>query len=519
MKQAESMESAPDGAVDPVILEVRTRFVADFPRRCDVADSLVDRAAKAETRQESAESLRTIAHRIAGLAGIIGFQRVSVLASELEDVASNLGSGAAAPGAAHALVDSLRAAFAHHLADGDSADSGTKGTDRGCVLIAEDDGDQRAVVMHHLANAGYRTEGVDSGSLVVNAARAVRPSVVLLDIELPGLDGYAVCRELKADAELATVPVVFMSTRARLDDRLAGLALGADDYLVKPVDPDELILRLERVRTRDTARAEQAAAAGALSYDEFLSVARSRLARSAASVALIRTSSAQLQQTLETIREEVRRADIVGVYDRTHVLLLLPELTGAAARAQTNELIARLGQRGIPDVTAGIAFAPTANSIWIESLICDADSALLQARYCSKAVAVFGETVAPSTAPAGASILVADDDPDVMRILDAQLRGAGHRTTLAFDGAEALSTLQHSHPDVLILDLMMPKVSGFDLLERLNRADGPRPKILVLSARGREDDVTRAFELGADDYVTKPFNPRELLARVARLLR
>jgi DNA-binding response OmpR family regulator len=90
---------------------------------------------------------------------------------------------------------------------------------------------------------------------------------------------------------------------------------------------------------------------------------------------------------------------------------------------------------------------------------------------------------------------------------------------LAFDGVEALASLEQNRPEVLILDLMMPKLGGFDLLSRLRDREGPRPRVIVLSARGREEDVTRAFDLGADDYVTKPFNPQELLARVARLLR
>jgi DNA-binding response OmpR family regulator len=72
---------------------------------------------------------------------------------------------------------------------------------------------------------------------------------------------------------------------------------------------------------------------------------------------------------------------------------------------------------------------------------------------------------------------------------------------------------------VLVLDLMMPKRNGFEVLAKLNQREGPRPSVIVLSARGREDDVTRAFDLGANDYMTKPFSPQELLARVARLLR
>jgi DNA-binding response OmpR family regulator len=79
--------------------------------------------------------------------------------------------------------------------------------------------------------------------------------------------------------------------------------------------------------------------------------------------------------------------------------------------------------------------------------------------------------------------------------------------------------VQANTTDVLILDLMMPRLSGFDVLAQLRDHAGPRPRIIVLSGRGREQDVMRAFDLGADDYMTKPFNPRELVARIARLLK
>jgi CheY-like chemotaxis protein len=226
----------------------------------------------------------------------------------------------------------------------------------------------------------------------------------------------------------------------------------------------------------------------------------------------------QANEVLVSLRNEVRRADLVAAYDRTHLVLLLPELTGSPARARVNEIVNRLADYGIQKVAAGVATAP-AGRARVETLLAEADHALMQARYCGTVVMLHGDRVEPERRAAGVSILVADDDPDVIRILDAGLRGTGHHTTLAFDGVEALASLEQNRPEVLILDLMMPKLGGFDLLSRLRDREGPRPRVIVLSARGREEDVTRAFDLGADDYVTKPFNPQELLARVARLLR
>jgi DNA-binding response OmpR family regulator len=100
-----------------------------------------------------------------------------------------------------------------------------------------------------------------------------------------------------------------------------------------------------------------------------------------------------------------------------------------------------------------------------------------------------------------------------------QLRAAGHTCTFAFDGEQALAALDRGHPDIVMLDLMLPKLGGFEVLTRMNQRETPPPPVVMLSARGREGDVTRAFELGASDYVTKPFSPQELMARMARLVR
>ncbi len=110
-------------------------------------------------------------------------------------------------------------------------------------------------------------------------------------------------------------------------------------------------------------------------------------------------------------------------------------------------------------------------------------------------------------------MLIADDDPDVVRIVDAHLAPAAiRRAILTFDGSRALEEIRAQRPDVLVLDLMMPRMTGFDVLAGLRDLEESRPRVIVLSARGREDDVIRAFSLGADDFMAKPFNPQELLA-------
>jgi two-component system response regulator TctD len=102
----------------------------------------------------------------------------------------------------------------------------------------------------NLASAGYDPVEVSQGDLALLTARAERPDLILLDANLPGMDGYTVCRLLKSDAALATTPVLFITTRSSLDDRAVGLTLGADDYLIKPVDMSELMLRIQVLLAR-----------------------------------------------------------------------------------------------------------------------------------------------------------------------------------------------------------------------------------------------------------------------------
>lgn len=115
-------------------------------------------------------------------------------------------------------------------------------------------------------------------------------------------------------------------------------------------------------------------------------------------------------------------------------------------------------------------------------------------------------------------ILVADDDPLLRSILEHKLTRAGYRVILAEDGGAALEQARALRPAVLVLDAMMPVLDGFEVLRRLKDDDQTRDlTVFMLTALKRQDDVVSALQLGAADYLAKPFNPDELVARLARL--
>ena len=115
------------------------------------------------------------------------------------------------------------------------------------------------------------------------------------------------------------------------------------------------------------------------------------------------------------------------------------------------------------------------------------------------------------------TILVVDDEPSISEVVGLYLRRAGYHVLVAHDGQEALEALEKQPPDLVVLDLMLPKVDGLEVARRL-RAAGDTP-IIMLTARREERDRIAGLEMGADDYVVKPFSPQELVSRVKAVLR
>ena len=117
-------------------------------------------------------------------------------------------------------------------------------------------------------------------------------------------------------------------------------------------------------------------------------------------------------------------------------------------------------------------------------------------------------------------VLVVDDEPDIVALVAYHLAKAGYRVSTAANGIDALAAARHEHPALVVLDLMLPGMSGFEVLEQLRAHEPTRDiAVLMLTARKEEPDRIRGLSLGADDYLAKPFSPQELTLRVAAILR
>ena len=413
---------------------------------------------------------------------------------------------------------------------------------RQTVLIADDDEDQHFLMSRLLHRAGFKVAVVTKGIEVLAHAQASKPAVILLDVQMPDQDGFTTARQLKGHPDTAGIPLMFLTGRSTVDDRLAGLRIGADDYVSKSVDPRELVLRVQKLCDRVPAPPAPASAPRPHRQPSPPSRARPWRRAGAGRVAAAGSPVADARR-LPRARARPRhahlgragprpRAEPVGAggavarraappprprrRDRGRRVDAVPagrDFVGLAPRL--TDLLDRLKVAIAAPVAAGLA-GSTAPGASFDTLFEQANQALAHARSRGQLLVEFSHAGAAGASP---MVLLTDDDPEVTRITDAHVRAGGYRTQLAFDGEAALRAIREQKPDAIVLDLMLPKRTGFDVLAELRQMPAPRPSVLVLSARGREEDVTRAFALGADDYMIKPFSPQELIARLGRLLR
>ncbi len=118
------------------------------------------------------------------------------------------------------------------------------------ILTIEDDEDIAELIRYNLAKSGYQTLGEESGEEGLKTARAKAPDLILLDLMLPGMDGLEVCRQLRSDPKTGGIPIIMVTARGEEADIVAGLELGADDYLIKPFSPRVLLARIKTVLRR-----------------------------------------------------------------------------------------------------------------------------------------------------------------------------------------------------------------------------------------------------------------------------
>lgn len=362
------------------------------------------------------------------------------------------------------------------------------------VLIIDDDPLVQNLVRGQLESEHFRVVSASDGVEGLTLARDVRPTVIILDIHLPRLDGWTVLAELKSDPALSQIPVVMMSVE---EQRARGYSFGACEYLVKPVEPDQLV-----------------------------SVVRRAILPSAGDVLIVDDDD----ETREMVSRHLRRAGYSTVEARdgeeallrarvlTPGLVILDLLMPAVDGFEVLRTIRGEGMRMPVVVLTGKLLTASEERILREGLariVHKGGTALDNVVHEAKQLLMAKRIVERGRLP---RILYIEDSPQNRDIVRRYLAN-DYEVIEAEDGEHGIERAVRDAPDLILMDLSLPRLDGWEATRRIKaNATVKHIPVIALTAHAGREDQTRASEAGCVDYITKPLERDVLLGTIKKHL-
>lgn len=406
------------------------------------------------------------------------------------------------------------------------------------VLVVEDDPEIRYLLEAVLGRDDRDVVSAVSGAEAERALEAGSFDLIILDLILPDSDGRTLLTRIRSAPRSANVPVIVISARSGTDVRQDCYAAGADVFVQKPFDPAEVDAQVD-------ARLEIGAGSDpeGLIDDTTGFLNRAGMSRKVASVdevfglALVQLdrfasfadrwgwgeAEGAVARIGDALRSALDETSIPGRLGGGELLIVMPGLREREATERAERALDAIRGVDVEDpegqkvrFTASIGVIEAEPDLELEQAIALARRRLFRARASGRNQVVWSETEEDTSA----RVLVAEDDEISATILLHRLEKEGLDVVRFDNGRAAYEAALEETPDLVILDIKMPGMDGFEVLERLRRSPAyAAVPIILLTSMGSESDVVRGFDLGADDYILKPFSPVELSARVWRLLR
>ncbi|MGI8983857.1 MAG: response regulator [Acidimicrobiales bacterium] len=401
------------------------------------------------------------------------------------------------------------------------------------VLALDDDPTFLAIIAELLGAEGLIVEPLHDPDRLWEALASVQPDLLLLDNDMPGADGISLCRAVRGDARWSRLPIVFLSGS---DSRVAVRAMfaaGADDFVSKPVSPDDLVNRVVTRIERSRTQSEQPGvdlATGLPGAPAFMEDAARLLSLAAsdsrpAVLALVELDPPRPQAMFamgRLLRQAAEPVDAVGAWSGGRLAAVLYRTTGTEASIRLAQVLqaAKATPGGFGSrASVGLAVFPD-DGLDTPALGAAAEAALGRARQAP------GDAV-ELTAPAGGAgaevvdVLLVDDDDALGALVVHALSGRGWSVRWLKDGAEALALLETAtfRARAVLLDIGLPGLDGLAVLRRLaQRGTLATTRVVMLTVRTNEGEVLESLDLGAFDHVAKPFSLSVLMHRVRRAI-
>ena len=397
------------------------------------------------------------------------------------------------------------------------------------ILVVDDDSTYRSVLRQMFQPLGMTVFEMDRGAdLTPNFIELKKIQVVVLDLRLPGEDGYSICKRLKASPASCHVPIIFVSVVGELESRLYGWQVGAEDFVVKPIEPLALLLRVEFLVARAAAKRSQLQPFG-VSYDAFLARMNKAIEKAVSEkepfvLATLSLSGAGAEEKQRAegpkfLVDQLRRGDVICSPAAGFLMILQLGTTLAEARKTFETLAHRLKKNFHLQCRVGLAGSPH-DAKTTQDLLAASKECLDRALAAWQDSVIITPRSRKTEEEAPPNLLLVDDDEVFLGELGKHFAELGFNAILVNDSKRALEFMRQYRPNLVTLDIMMPDPDGLKLLETIRKdPEMADTLVIMVSGKGEEDSLMTAFALGANDYLVKPFRFPELDARVRKALR
>ncbi|MEA2706180.1 MAG: hypothetical protein QOH22_968 [Gemmatimonadaceae bacterium] len=535
----------------------------------DAAIAVLDSSLSAELKAEAERAARSLVE----VAARFGFARASRIAEEIAERFSSPSLSPTDGVAVSEQLQELRAALdgppqvrAEPLPSRDeqalaSIAAGDKSEDAAIhgarILVVDDEPAIAAGLTTLLGRRGMEVTGVTDPLLFWNSIAEVKPSLILLDLEMPRLSGTELCRAIRSDRRWSALPVVFLTGHTDPDSVRRVFAAGADDYVGKPFVPAELIMRIESRLTGVKARrgpVETDPVTGLATaqrttevIERFLKLARRKSDPYSVAVLevdgftdLVKTHGRSVGDRIlraigELLPKNFRGEDVVGWWGWWAGAEFMIGMYGSSkefSAIKLTQICARIGEQTFraDDGTslqivcsAGVAQYQIDGDT-VEALRDAGLEALKLVRGTGLSRVGISGIMPTGPLTRRVDVAIVDDDKGLVLLLQHSMESRNMRVATFADGAAAAQALTGAVPEVqariILLDVDLPSLNGLDVLRRLNSAKVTSgTSVIMLTARTGERDVLAALELGAIDHIAKPFSVPVLMHKVRTVLR
>ncbi len=349
------------------------------------------------------------------------------------------------------------------------------------ILIVDDNPHNLQVLGNLLREEKYEIEFAVSGEATLDWLKNRQFDLILLDINMPGMNGFEVCKKIRSNKETHEIPIIFLSAESERESILKGFEVGAQDFVIKPFDSREL---LARVKTQldlksKTEKLEKINDWLGKKIDNWLKMSVDKPGSSEAtdlSAKLIEFDKNQ-SYVLKDICLELNTSI-------KEIEKLIGKSFDSKNKSQFKEIVK--ADNRLTSKTREIVY--------------------------KKGMMISDEKNSPVDTPL---ILIVDDNPKNLQVLGNYLQLEGYLVEFALNGESALDWIRKAEFDLILLDIMMPGMDGFEVCKIIKRDPlNQKTPIIFLTAKIDTESIVNAFDLGAVDYIIKPFNQKELIARV-----